>query len=77
MGGAVLENSLKVVKDGGTIVSLPTHEFPEELRPLLNLSNLWIKKSSSQSSMGNKHEGVTLFTIFKSKDGIREQIIEY
>ena len=32
MGGAVLENSLKVVKDGGTIVSLPTHEFPEELK---------------------------------------------
>ena len=32
MGGAVLENSLKVVKDGGAIVSLPTHEFPEELK---------------------------------------------
>ena len=32
MGGAVLENSLKVVKDGGTIVSLPTHEFSEELK---------------------------------------------
>lgn len=32
MGGEVLENSLKVVKDGGTIVSLPTHVFPEELK---------------------------------------------
>ena len=32
MGGNVLENSLKVVKDGGTIVSLPTHVFPEELK---------------------------------------------
>ncbi len=34
MGGAVLENSLKVVKDGGTIVSLPTLEFPAELRTI-------------------------------------------
>jgi len=32
MGGEVLENSLKVVKDGGKIVSLPTHEFPEDLQ---------------------------------------------
>ena len=32
VGGAVLDNSLKVVKDGGTIVSLPTHEFSEELK---------------------------------------------
>lgn len=32
MGGAVLENSLKVMNSGGTIVSLPTHTFPEELR---------------------------------------------
>lgn len=28
----MLESSLKVVKDGGTIVSLPTHVFPEELK---------------------------------------------
>lgn len=32
MGGEVLENSLKVVKDGGKIVSLPTNEFPAELQ---------------------------------------------
>lgn len=32
MGGAVLENSLKVVRSGGTIVSLPTHTFPEDLQ---------------------------------------------
>lgn len=32
MGGQVLENSLKVVKPGGKIVSLPTHTFPEELQ---------------------------------------------
>lgn len=32
MGGEVLDNSLKVVKDGGAIVSLPTHEFSEALK---------------------------------------------
>lgn len=32
MGGDVLKNSLKVVKKGGTIVSLPTHEFSDELK---------------------------------------------
>ncbi|VGO17640.1 2-haloacrylate reductase [Pontiella desulfatans] len=32
MGGQVLEDSLKVVKSGGKIVSLPTHTFPEELQ---------------------------------------------
>ena len=32
MGGAVLENSIKVVKDGATIVSLPSHEFSDELK---------------------------------------------
>lgn len=32
IGGEVLENSLKVVKAGGKIVSLPTHQFPEDLQ---------------------------------------------
>lgn len=32
MGGKVLEDSLKVVKSGGKIVSLPTHTFPAELQ---------------------------------------------
>ncbi len=32
MGGKVLEDSLKVVKAGGKIVSLPTHAFPEDLQ---------------------------------------------
>lgn len=32
IGGEVLENSLKVVKEGGKIVSLPTHQFPEDLQ---------------------------------------------
>ena len=31
MGGDVLANSLKVVKDGGRIISLPTGEFPNEV----------------------------------------------
>ena len=34
MGGDILENSLKVVRDHGTIVSLPTHEFSEELKAI-------------------------------------------
>jgi NADPH:quinone reductase-like Zn-dependent oxidoreductase len=32
MGGEVLENSLRVVKNGGRIVSLPTQQFPEDLQ---------------------------------------------
>ena len=32
MGGKILEKSLKVVKDGGNIVSLPTHQFPADLQ---------------------------------------------
>jgi NADPH:quinone reductase-like Zn-dependent oxidoreductase len=40
MGGAVLENSLKVVKDGATIVSLPTHEFPAELKAIAEPRNI-------------------------------------
>lgn len=40
MGGAVLENSLKVVKEGGTIVSLPTHEFSEELKAIAEPRNI-------------------------------------
>ncbi|MGB5442290.1 MAG: zinc-binding dehydrogenase [Gammaproteobacteria bacterium] len=46
MGGAVLENSLQVVKSGGTSVSLPTHAFPEYLQAAAdqlntNLSLFW------------------------------------
>ena len=40
MGGAVLENSLTVVKDGGTIVSLPTHEFSDELKAVAEPRNI-------------------------------------
>jgi NADPH:quinone reductase-like Zn-dependent oxidoreductase len=34
MGGEVLVNSLKVVKDGGIIVSLPTMDFSEEIKAI-------------------------------------------
>ena len=40
MGGEVLENSLKVIKDGGTIVSLPTHEFSKELKAIAEPRNI-------------------------------------
>ena len=40
MGGEILENSLKVVRDGGTIVSLPTHEFSEELKAVAEPRNI-------------------------------------
>ncbi len=43
MGGAVLENSLKVVKDGGTIVSLPTHEFSEDLKAAAEPRNIQLE----------------------------------
>ena len=32
--GDILYNSLKVVKNGGTVVSIPTPEFSEEVREL-------------------------------------------
>lgn len=40
MGGAILEKSLRVVKDGGTIVSLPTHVFSDELKALAQPRNI-------------------------------------
>ncbi len=40
MGGEVLVNSLKVTKDGGVIVSLPTHEFPEDLKATAEARNV-------------------------------------
>ncbi len=43
MGGAVLDNSLRVVKDGGTIVSLPTHEFSEELKAAAEPRNITLE----------------------------------
>jgi len=40
MGGDVLKNSLQVVKDGGKIISLPTPEFPEEVRAYAATHNI-------------------------------------
>ena len=50
MGGEVLENSLKVVKDGGTIVSLPTHQFPEDLQARADQRNVVLEFVLVQSS---------------------------
>ena len=50
MGGGVLENSLKVVKDGGTIVSLPTHQFPENLQIMADQRNVLLEFVLVQSS---------------------------
>lgn len=40
MGGDVLKNSLKVVKDGGKIISLPTHELPEDITAYAEQHNI-------------------------------------
>ena len=43
MGGEVLENSLKAVKDGGGIVSLPTHAFSEALKATADARNVTLE----------------------------------
>lgn len=43
MGGDVLANSLKVMKNGGTIVSLPTHTFPEDLQAAADRQNVTLE----------------------------------
>ena len=50
LGGVVLENSLKVVKDGGIIVSLPTHQFPEVLQSRADQRNVALEFVLVQSS---------------------------
>ena len=40
MGGEVLVNSLKVLKDGGQVVSLPTMEFPEDVKAYAEQHNI-------------------------------------
>ena len=61
MGGEVLEKSLKVVKEGGTIVSLPTHEFSAELKAMAEPRNI-------------KLEFVLVTSNGADMDSIREQI---
>jgi NADPH:quinone reductase-like Zn-dependent oxidoreductase len=50
MGGEVLENSVKVVKPGGRIVSLPTHTFPDELQAKANAAGVALEFVMVQSS---------------------------
>lgn len=50
MGGEVLKNSLKVVKDGGGIVSLPTFKFPEEVKAYAEQHNIDVSSVMVQSN---------------------------
>jgi NADPH:quinone reductase-like Zn-dependent oxidoreductase len=50
MGGEVLRNSLKVVKNGGKIVSLPTLEFPEEVTAYAEQHNIDVSNIMVQSN---------------------------
>lgn len=66
MGGAVLENSLKVVKDGGTIVSLPTMEFPEEIKSIAEPRNIkleFVMVSSNGDDMNTLKELIEAGTV--------------
>lgn len=50
MGGDVLKNSLKVVKDGGKIISLPSPEFPEDVRAYAEKHNIDVSFFMVQSN---------------------------
>jgi NADPH:quinone reductase-like Zn-dependent oxidoreductase len=50
MGGDVLINSLKVIKDGGKIISLPTPEFPEEVTAYAEQHNIEVSFLLVQSN---------------------------
>lgn len=50
MGGEVFKNSLKVVKDGGGIVSLPTFKFPEEVKAYAEQHNIDVSSVMVQSN---------------------------
>lgn len=61
MGGDVLKNSLNVVKDGGTIVSLPTHQFSEELQDIASRRDIkleFVMVTSSGDDMNTLKEMV-------------------
>jgi len=50
IGGEVLENSVKVMKEGGKIISIAQHQFPDELMNKandrgVNLSNLLVQSN--------------------------------
>lgn len=50
MGGDVLKNSLKVVKDGGKIISLPGPDFPEEVSAYAKKHNIDVSFFMVQSN---------------------------
>jgi NADPH:quinone reductase-like Zn-dependent oxidoreductase len=50
MGGAILNNSLKVVKDGGGIVSLPTHVIPDDVQTYAKQHNITVEFVMVQSN---------------------------
>jgi NADPH:quinone reductase-like Zn-dependent oxidoreductase len=50
MGGEVLDNSLKVVKSGGGIVSLPTHVIPEDVAAYAEQHNITVEFVLVQSN---------------------------
>jgi NADPH:quinone reductase-like Zn-dependent oxidoreductase len=50
MGGDVLKNSLKVVKDGSAIVSLPTHEIPDDVAAYAEKHNIEVSFVLVQSN---------------------------
>jgi len=56
MGGEVLENSLKVVKDGGHIVSLPTWEFPADLQAIADARQVKLEFVLVQSNGDDMNE---------------------
>ncbi|NNF47545.1 MAG: NADP-dependent oxidoreductase [Desulfofustis sp.] len=59
MGGSVLQNSLKVVRDGGTIVSLPTHQFSDELKAAADPRNIkleFVLVTSNEDDMNTLKE---------------------
>lgn len=54
MGGETLAKSLKVVKEGGTIITLPKVDFPDELKQEAkkrNVNLLWILVQSNGKDM--------------------------
>ncbi len=50
MGGEVLANSLKVVKDGGQVISLPTPELPENVKVIAEQRHIDVSFLLVQSS---------------------------
>ena len=65
MGGVILEKSLQVVKEGGHIVSLPTHQFPEDLQAKADQRNITLEFVLVQS---NGDDMNTLKTMLETEE---------